>query len=79
MPMPDFKRRMLCGVGSDHSTISSGSSSVWHDGVIICLIFGHFKRWVFAQWHIKFSKESCKCCQMLNEPIQNGQSFVTLF
>ena len=43
------------------------------------LIFGHLQQQIFARWHVKFAKVSSKFCQILNEPIQNGQSFLTMY
>ena len=39
----------------------------------------HLQQQIFARWHVKFAKVSSKFCQILNEPIQNGQSFLTMY
>ena len=39
---------------------------------------GHSHQEKFAQWRIKFAKIISKFCQILNEPIEKGQSFLTV-
>ena len=52
--------------------------SVYPDGCIICFMFGHFKQCKFARLQIKLAKVSSKICLIINEPIQDDQSFLTL-
>ena len=43
---------------------------MWPDGLMICLISGHFKQWEFAQYQIKFAKVSSNICQILMNPFK---------
>ena len=51
---------------------------LWSDNYIICLVFGQLQQRKFAPCHVKFAKSISKFCQILNEPFQNGQTFLTV-
>ena len=64
------KARVRYHVGTVGGNMYGCFRTVWPDGEIICLIFGHFHQWEFALFNFKFDKVSSQFCQIQNEPIQ---------